>query len=130
MTAAGRRDVGEHQAAAAAHQAGDGPSLSADLGREVGVTFMIVLSSTVMNVAASAGRIQVERQHAPGSRGRIEYRHCAGLARRLIRQRPGMTRGVSAAAIARDPDMRRPGQRRRDRAPYQPSASRRIGGMH
>jgi hypothetical protein len=58
VASAGRRDVGEDLAAAAGHEPGEGLGLSADLGRAM---FMMLLDSSIMNITASAGRIEVER---------------------------------------------------------------------
>jgi hypothetical protein len=90
---------------------------------------MIVLDSTIMNIAAGAGGIKVERQHPASARSGIEDRHRTRLARRLIGQPASMPRGVSAAAVARDPDVQRSGQPRRHRPPRRRGALRRFGGV-
>jgi hypothetical protein len=69
----------------------------------------IVLSMTIVNVADGAGRVQVERQHPPGTRAGVVDRHGARLTWRAGRQRPGMPRGISTAAVTRDPGMRSTG---------------------
>ena len=111
------RDVGEDLAAAPGHEPGEGLGLSADLGREDSVTFMMVLDSSIMNVTACAGRVKVKRQHPPGARARVIHRHRARLARRLGGQRPGMPGRVGAAAVTRDPDVRSTGNGGRYRTP-------------
>jgi hypothetical protein len=117
VAAAGRRDVGEDLAAAPGHEPGEGLGLSTDLSREDSVTFMAVLDGSIINVTASAGRVQVKRQHPAGTGAGVEYRHRARLPGRLGGQRPGMTGRVGAAAVARDPDVRSTGDRGRDRPP-------------
>jgi hypothetical protein len=126
VAAAGRRDVGEDLAAAAGHEPGEGLGLSADLGR---VMFIMLLDSSIMNITASAGGIKVESQYAAGARGRIEDRHRARLVRRLSGQRPGAPDRVSAAAVMRDPDVRRTGERGRDCPPRRPGTLRRFKGV-
>jgi hypothetical protein len=103
------RDVRENLAAASGHEPGEGLGLDPDRSREDSVTFTIVIDSIIMNVTARTARVQVKRQHPPGARARVEHRHRAWLARRLGGQRAGVPRGVSAAAVARDSDVRRAG---------------------
>ena len=69
MAAAGRRDVGDVMAAEALEQLAELGGLAADGG---GTTFMAVPDSSIVNVTASAGRIEVKRQHPAGAelRGR------------------------------------------------------------
>ncbi|HKR67365.1 MAG TPA: hypothetical protein VJT16_00800, partial [Streptosporangiaceae bacterium] len=83
----------------------------------ISTTLTIVLSMTIVNVAAGAGRVQVERQHPPGTPPRVVHRHGARLTGRPGRQGPGMPRGISTAAVARDPGMRSTGNQGRDRMP-------------
>ena len=90
VTAAGRRDVGEDLAAAAGHEPGESLGLGADLGR---VTFMMLPSSTIMNVTAGAGGIKVEGQHPAGTRAGIKDRDRARLARRIGGKRPRVRAG-------------------------------------
>ena len=104
MAAAARRDVGNTPAAEPGNELRDRVGLGADLRGGIGR-------------AAAAGRIQVKGQHPPGSCGRVVDRHRARLAGRVGGQRPGVPGGVSAAAVAGDPDVRRAGQRGRDRMP-------------
>jgi hypothetical protein len=59
VPAAARRDVGEDLPAAAGHEPGEVLGLSTDLGRGDSGTFVIVLSSSTMNVSARAGGIEV-----------------------------------------------------------------------
>ena len=96
MTAAARRHVGDEPAAQPLEQLGE-------------------LGALVVDIAA--GRVQVERQHPPGGRARVEHRHRARLVRRTGRQRPDTPCRIGAAAIRRDPDVRRTGERGRDRMP-------------
>ena len=96
MAAATRRDVGNTPAAEARHEPRDRSCGGADLRRGIGRP-------------AAAGRIQVKGQHLPGTRGGIVDRHRARLAWRFGGQRAGVPRGVSAAAVARDSDVRRAG---------------------
>jgi hypothetical protein len=77
----------------------------------------IVLSATIINAAVGAGHVQVERQHPPGTPAGVVHRHGARLTRRASRQRPGVPRGISATAVARDPGMPSTGNRGRDRMP-------------
>jgi hypothetical protein len=74
---------GEDLAAAPGQEPGEGLGLDADHGREDSVTFTILIDSTIVNVTAHAGQVEVERQHPPGSRAGIEYRHRARLGRRI-----------------------------------------------
>ena len=106
MAAAARRDVGEDLAAAAGHKRGDGLRLSGHLR---GAMFMILPDSTIMNVPADRAGVKVERQHPACSRAGIVDRDRARLARRVIREWPGVPRRVSASAVARDSDVRRAG---------------------
>ena len=103
MTAAARRDVGEHPAAAAGRESGEALGLSPGLGRAI---FIAVPDGSIVNIPACAGGIKVKRQHPAGARGGIEDWHRARLAGRLSGQRPGMTGRVGAAAVVRDPDVR------------------------
>ena len=125
MAAAGRRDVGEDLAAAAGYEPGEGLGLDADHGREDSVTFTIVIDGSIVDVRATRTRIQVDRQHSPGGRARVIHRHRGRLVRRIGGQGAGMPRGVSAPAVARDPDVRRTGERGRDRTPGRLSGMRR-----
>lgn len=102
MAAAGRRNVGDIPASEARHEPRDRVRLGADLSCGIGRT-------------AAAGRIQVKGQHPPSSRARIVDRHSARLARRAGGQRPCMPGGISAAAVAGDPDVRGSSDRGRDR---------------
>jgi hypothetical protein len=86
-------------------------------GTPVSATFTMVQDSTVVNAVGGAGGVEVERQHAPGARAGVIDRHGARLAGRLGGQSAGMPGRVSAAAIARYPDMRSTRNRRRDRMP-------------
>jgi hypothetical protein len=90
---------------------------------------MTLLDGSIVNVAAGAGGIKVERQHPASARSGIEDRHRARLARRLIGQSASMPHGVSAAAVARDPDVQRSGQPRRHRPPRRRGALRRFEGV-
>jgi hypothetical protein len=117
VAAAGGRDVGEDLAAAPGHEPGQSLGLHADLGRADSVTFTIVIDGSIVNITADGGGVEVECQHPAGTRGRIEDRRRARLARRLGGQRPGVPRGVGAAAVARDPDVLSTGDRGRDRMP-------------
>ena len=117
VAAAGGRNVGEDLAAAPGHEPGEGLGLGTDSVREVGVKLMVVLDSTIVNVAACAARVEVEGQHPPRGRGRLVDRHRARLVRRLGGQRPGVPRRVGAAAVARDPGVLSTGDRGRDRMP-------------
>ena len=81
MAAAGWRYVGEDLAAAAGHEPGEGLGLSTDSVREVRVKLMVVLDGSTVNVTASAGRVQVKRQHPAGTGAWVEYRHRARLPR-------------------------------------------------
>lgn len=100
MAAAARRGVGEDLAAAPGHEPGQLPGLTGHLGRRISTTLTIVLSMTIVNVAAGTDRVQVERQHPPGTRARVVDRHGARLARRAGRQGPGVPRGIGTAAVA------------------------------
>jgi len=81
--------------------------------------FMALLDSTIVNVGGDpdTGRIKVQGQHPAGGRAGIVDRHRGRLAWRVIRERPGVPRREGAAAIARDPDVRRGRDRGRDRPP-------------
>jgi len=116
MAAAARRGVGEDLAAAPGHELRKGPGLSVDPGGGVHV-FMMVLDSTIMNVAGSTGPVQVKHHHPPGARAGIKHRHRARLARRLRGKRPRMPGRVGAAAITGNPDMRSARDRSRDGTP-------------
>jgi hypothetical protein len=79
--------------------------------------FTMLLSGTTMNVAACAARIKVDRQQLPAVRAHVVHRHRARLPGRVGGPRPGPACGIGAAAIRRDPDVRRTGDRVRDRMP-------------
>ena len=101
MAAAGGRDVSDAPAAEA-------PEQLADLGR---------LALDVGDTVADAARIKVDRQHSPGGRPGVVDRRRARLVRRIGGQRASAPGRVSAAAVARDPDVRRARDRGRDRMP-------------
>jgi hypothetical protein len=82
-----------------------------------GTMFVALPDSSIMNIAGSAARIQVDRQHPPGSRSRVIDRHRGRLVRRGDGQQPGVTGRVGTAAVSRDADVRRTGDRERDRMP-------------
>ena len=117
VAAAAGRHVGEHLAAAPGHVADKRLTLSADLGRGVTITLMVVPDSSVINIVVDAGRVEIERQHPPGARTRVVNRHCGGLARRVSRQRPRVPRGISAAAVTGNPDVRSSRDHSRDGMP-------------
>lgn len=117
MAAAAGRDVGEDLAAAPGHEPGEGLRLSADLAGQARATFMAVLDGSIMNIAANAGRVKVERQHPPGAGARVVHRHRARLARGLCRERPRVPGRVGAAAVTGNPDVRSTRHRRRDSTP-------------
>ena len=104
-----RREEDEHVAAAARRHVGDVPGAEpleqlAELGAPGGST------SPRAGSRSSASM-------PPGGRAGIVDRHRARLARRIGGQRPGPPRRVGAAAVRRDPDVRRTGDRGRDRTP-------------
>jgi hypothetical protein len=76
--------------------------------------FMTVLDSNTVNITADVGRVQVKRQHPACARARVIDRHRARLARRIGGQQPGMPGWIGPAAVVRDPDVRRTGDRGRD----------------
>jgi hypothetical protein len=117
VAAAARRGIGEDLTAAPGHEAGQLPGLSGHLGYRLSTTLTIVLSMTIVNVAAGAGHVQVERQHPPGTPAGVVHRHGARLARRVGRQGPGIPRGISTATVFRDPDVGRARDQGRDRTP-------------
>jgi hypothetical protein len=104
VAAAARRGIGNTPAAEPAHQPYDRVGLGADLPGGLGR-------------AAAAGRVEVKGQHPPGARAGVVDRHRARLPRRVGGQRPRVPGRIRAAAVARDPHVRRPGQRRRDGTP-------------
>ena len=59
MAAAARRNVGQDLAAAPGHEPGQLPGLSGHLGRRISTAFTVVLSATIVNAAAGAGRAAV-----------------------------------------------------------------------
>jgi hypothetical protein len=75
VTAAARRDVGEDLAAEAGHEMREGLRLSTDRGRLGRAQFMVVLDGSILNIAACAGGIKVERQHPAGTRGGVINGH-------------------------------------------------------
>ena len=79
--------------------------------------FMVVLDSTIVNIAARAAGSRSSASIRPVPEPGSIDRHRARLARRLSGQRPGMPGRVGAAAVARDPDVRSTGDRGRDRMP-------------
>ena len=97
MAAAGRRDVGDVPAAEALEQLAELGRLALDVGRRIATS-------------RRAARVEVERQHPPGTRAGVVDRHRGRLVRRLGGQRPGVPGRVGAAAVARDPDVRRTGE--------------------
>ena len=96
VAAAGWRDVGDHLAAAAAHEVGDRRGLAGHLGAGI----------SVVGVVAGAGHVEVKGEHPAGSRARVVHRHRARLARRGGRAAAGVAGRVGAAAVAGDPDVR------------------------
>ena len=120
MAAAGGRDVGEDLTTAPGHEPGEGLGLSADRSREDSVTFMTVLDIIIMNIAASAGEVKIERQHPAGARTGVIDRDGARLVRWVAGQGPGMPGGESATAVTRDPDVRSPGKPGSEGLPRQP----------
>jgi hypothetical protein len=88
-----------------------------DLGRGDGAMFMAVLDASIVNVTASAGGIEVERQHPAGARGGIVDRHRGRLVRRISGQSAGVPGRIGAAAVTRDPDVRSTRDDHRDRMP-------------
>ena len=99
----------KHMAAAARRDVGDVPGAQP-------LEQLAELGGLAVDVAVGAAS-EVERQHPPAGRARVVHRHRARLARRIGGQRPGVAGRVGAAAVMRDPDMRRTGDRGRDRTP-------------
>ena len=114
MAAAARRDVGDIPGADALKQLDELGRLAVDPGA---ATFTVVFDSSTMNITAPTAGIKVERQHAAGTRGGIVNRHRGRLGWRVGGEWPGVAGRVGAAAVTRDPDMRRTGDRGRDRMP-------------
>ena len=114
MAAAGGGNVGEDLAAEPDDELGDRRGLRGHLD---GTTFMAVADSTTINCTADPAGVKVERQHPAGSRAGVVDGYRARLAWRVGGQGPGVPRGVSAAAVAGDPDMRSARYRERDRMP-------------
>jgi hypothetical protein len=125
MAAAGRGSVGEDLAAAPGHEPGQLPRLGSHRGGRIRAMFTMLPDSRTISCAASTGhvKVKVKDQHPPGARGRVEDRDRARLPRRFRGKRPRVTSRVGAAAVTRDPDVRRTGQRGHDRPPR-----RRRGG--
>jgi hypothetical protein len=78
---------------------------------------MVVVDSTIVNVAANTTQVKVERQHPPGTRGGIENRRRARLVRRIVGQSACVPGRVGASAVLRDPDVRSARDRGRNRMP-------------
>ena len=132
MAAAGRGDVGEDLATAPGHQPGQLPRLGGHRGGRIRAMFTMLPDSRTISCAASTGHVKVKDQHPPGARGWMEDRDRARLARRFRGKRPRVTGRVGAAAVTRDPDVRRTGQRGHDRPPRRHrgrSAGDRLGSV-
>jgi hypothetical protein len=104
VAAAARGYVGNTPAAEAGHDLCDRVGLVADLRGKIGR-------------AAAADWIQVKRQYPPGSRAGVINGHRARLARRVGRQRASVPGGVSAAAVAGNPNVWSACYRKCDRMP-------------
>ncbi|MGH3184627.1 MAG: hypothetical protein ACRDOE_22355, partial [Streptosporangiaceae bacterium] len=107
MTATGRRDVSDAPAAEAIEQLAELGRLVLYLGRRAGL------------VACTAA-VKVKSKEAAGGRAVVVDGDGGRLSRKVGGELPGVPGRVSAAAIARDSDVRRARDQGRDCQPCRP----------
>src|ERR1035441_1957752 len=117
VAAAARRDVGDEPDAEALEQLAELGGQALDLIHQGAATFMAMVDSRVVNIAASASRVKIKGQQAPGAGGGVIDRHRRRLQRWLSGKRAGMTRRERAGPVFRDPNVRSTCEATRDRMP-------------